>query len=159
MIHEQDFLRRALGACDFEHILFSTPRDLVHDGLYKPLAIPMYSSHFGVVSLSTVMQLMGTRKRQKKRKITVKRVMQSITEAGTDSLQAVVSASGIKELSGKSSVTSSAATEPAPKPAPEPHAACACTSATSEGEEKSEEKSGGGEQPIGVGVASADEVV
>ena len=95
MIHEQDFLAER-GACDFEHILFSTPRDLVKDGLYKPLAIPMYSSQFGEVSLGTVMQVMGLRKRHKKRRISVKTMMKSLSEVSSESIKRV--SSRIQEL-------------------------------------------------------------
>ena len=40
IIHEQDAAR---GSCDFERFFHVTPRDLVKEGLYKRLALPLYS--------------------------------------------------------------------------------------------------------------------
>ena len=56
LLHENDMER---GGCDFGQFFFTTPQDLIAEGLYKALALPYYLGPFRSTSLTLVAKRLG----------------------------------------------------------------------------------------------------
>ena len=56
MVHENDETR---GGCEFSTFFTVTPQDLIRDGLYKALALALYSAAFWPVSVALVARALG----------------------------------------------------------------------------------------------------
>ena len=56
MVHETDVTR---GGCEFATFFSTTPQDLIRDGLYKALALALYSGPFWPASVALVARALG----------------------------------------------------------------------------------------------------
>jgi len=62
MLHERDVER---NGCEFDRFFHTTPNDLIADGLYAKLAIPMFEREARDVSLALVAKALGATKKRR----------------------------------------------------------------------------------------------
>jgi len=75
MLHENDPER---GGCTFARFFLTTPGDLIDDGLFDQLAVPMHANDYRQVSLLMAAQAIGARVAGSRRKIDARTVLGNI---------------------------------------------------------------------------------